>query len=417
MMQENGLATGGRAAGGERWHDPVSRLADRVLLGSLSRALSRHGIGRLRLALPSGEVAVLGRNGDACEAHLKINSYRALWRMSRGGSLGFAECYMDDSVSTDNLRAVFEFYVANERVLTASHPSLLSTPRRDRKFHVGRRNTLQGSRRNIAAHYDLGNEFYKLWLDQSMSYSSGIFEGDHSLEEAQRRKIARVLDVLELEPGMSLLEFGCGWGGMAIAAAQRGARVEAITISQEQHAESRRRVLEAGVSESVAVRLEDYRSTAGTFDRLVSIEMIEAVGEENWRDYFEIVEERLKPGGQAIIQAITIDESTFDRYRRNPDFIQRYIFPGGMLPTVSQMRRTSESAGLAFEVVQQFGHSYARTLAEWRSRFELAWPRIQSLGFDDRFRRMWLYYLTYCEAGFEHGSINVGLYRLRKPLS
>jgi len=336
--------------------------------------------------------------------------------MTRGGSLGFAECFLDGDVETDDLRAVFEFYLANEPIMVRALPSICSTPLHDRRFHRARRNTLAGSRLNIAAHYDLGNEFYRLWLDQGMAYSSGLFENGDTLEEAQARKTARVLDELHLEPGMSILEIGCGWGGMALAAAQRGARVHAITISQEQYQEALSRAEVRGLGDVISIRLEDYRKTLGQFDRVISIEMIEAVGEENWQTYFNLIAERLKPGGIGIIQAITIDERLFDRYRHNPDFIQRYIFPGGMLPTVDQMRRAARGAGLEFEELAQFGRSYARTLAAWRSRFLLSWPRIQALGFDERFRRMWLYYLTYCEAGFDHGTIDVGLYRLRRPM-
>jgi cyclopropane-fatty-acyl-phospholipid synthase len=414
MMHENGLVANERTGFG--WRDMALRFADRLLLGALSQALAQGSTGRLHVLLPSGETASLGRGAAEIDASLRIKSYRALWRLTRAGSLGFAECFMDGEVETDDLRAVFEFYLANEPIMVGALPSIVSTPLQDRRFHETRRNTLEGSRRNIAAHYDLGNEFYRLWLDKSMAYSSGIFNNGDTLEEAQARKTARVLDELQLEPGMSILEIGCGWGGVALAAARRGARVDAITISQEQYQEARSRVAARGLGDVISIRLEDYRKTLGQFDRIVSIEMIEAVGEENWQTYFDLIAERLKPGGIGLVQAITIDERLFDRYRHNPDFIQRYIFPGGMLPTVDQMRRAARAAGLEFEGLVQFGQSYARTLAAWRSRFLLAWPRIQALGFDDRFRRMWLYYLTYCEAGFDHGTIDVGLYRLRRPM-
>lgn len=414
MMQKDGMASDSRSRHVERWRDPFLRLADRLLLNSLSRALATHGVGRLHLSLPSGEVSVLGNTRGACEAQLSMKTYGALWRTTRGGSLGLAECYMDGNVTTDNLKSVFDFYVANERILTLSLPSLLHTSKHDRSFHAQHTNTLEGSRKNIASHYDLGNEFYRLWLDSSMAYSSGIFEAADTLEDAQARKIAHVLGELEVEPGMSLLEIGCGWGNLAEAAGRLGAYVQAITISKKQHKETMLRISAAGLASNVSSRLEDYRTTTGEFDRVVSVEMIEAVGEENWQSYFDIIAHRLKLNGVAVIQAITINDRDFERYRENPDFIQRYIFPGGMLPTVDQMRRASQEAGLTFEIVDQFGQSYKRTLVEWRSRFECAWPRIQALGFDERFRRMWLYYLTYCETGFEHGSINVGTYRLRK---
>lgn len=387
---------------------------DGAIVGVLKEALAS-GAGRLHVKLPSGAAAAIGPPGAPCAASLAFKSYGAIWQMLRGGSLGFAEAYMSGEIEIDDLKALFEFYIANERSLTARLPALAVSRRRDRISHRARRNTLAGSRRNIAAHYDLGNEFYGLWLDATMSYSSAIYaEPDMSLEEAQRTKIERILSTLELRRDDRLLEIGCGWGALAEAAANAGARVDAITISGHQLAAARERIAAAGLDECVEIRFEDYRQTTKTYDRLVSIEMIEAVGEDNWPRYFATIADRLAPGGVGVVQAITIRESAFEDYRRNPDFIQRYIFPGGMLPTVELMRRRAAEAGLAFEIVERFGASYARTLSEWRSRFEAAWPRIAGLGFDERFRRMWLYYLIYCEVGFEQGMIDVGLYRLRK---
>ncbi len=389
---------------------------DRTLLRLLDTALSSTGVGRLRITLPSGTSATVGPASTPCQASLVLHSYKAIWKLVRGGALGFAESYMAGEATTDDLTALFEFFIANEPALTSACPSLAVSRGRDRFWHRFRRNTRAGSRRNIAAHYDLGNAFYELWLDPSMSYSSAIFAHDTaSLEEAQHHKLARVLDALELRSGQTMLEIGCGWGALAQAAAQYGAKVEAITISQQQLSAATARIAAAGLEQSVDIRFEDYRDTRGSFDRVVSIEMIEAVGEDNWPRYFATIEQRLAAGGVAVVQAITIRDSAFEAYRRNPDFIQRYIFPGGMLPTVELMRQRAGEAGLEFETVQSFGASYARTLEEWRIRFEAAWPRIAALGFDDRFRRMWLYYLVYCQIGFERGMIDVGLYRLRKP--
>lgn len=414
-MHENGIATSVPGGASSFGLDYARRLIDKLMLKAVNQALSRHGAGRLRLALPSGEVAHLGRAGSAREAHLSLKRYGAMWKLLRGGSLGFPESYMDGDIDTENLATLFEFYVDNEHALTSAMPSLDATRTRDRLFHSSRRNTRDGSRRNIAAHYDLGNAFYRLWLDASMLYSSGIFPApDASLETAQAVKLARIVEALDLSEGQRLLEIGCGWGAVAEAVARRGVDVEAITISQQQLEETRARIAAAGLQSRVDVRYEDYRDTAGSFDRLVSIEMIEAVGEENWPLYFETVAQRLRPGGIAVIQAITIREDAFARYRQNPDFIQRYIFPGGMLPTVTLMQQRAADAGLAFETVERFGNSYALTLREWRHRFEAAWPQIAALGFDERFRRMWLYYLTYCEVGFARGLIDVGLYRLKK---
>ena len=404
------IVTDGRNEGKERG------VAPRGMLGAFDWLLRRYGIGRLCLTLPSGSTGLVGNQDGPVEAQVTLKSYRALWNVARRGALGFAESYMDGEIDTDDLHAVFELYLMNEPSITRAFPSLNATRRSDRRFHLRRRNTHAGSRRNIADHYDLGNTFYRLWLDNSMLYSSGIYaDSAATLEDAQGEKLRRVLSALDLSDGRSVLESGCGWGALAVAAAQRGAKVRAITISDQQLIEARARVAAEGLAVRVEVRFEDYRDTAGTFDRLVSIEMIEAVGEENWPLFFKTIHERLRPGGLAVVQAITIREDVFVQYRQNPDFIQRYIFPGGMLPTVELLRQRATEAGLAFETIERFGSSYARTLADWRIRFEAAWPEIAALGFDDRFRRMWLYYMAYCEVGFERGLIDVGLYRMQKP--
>jgi cyclopropane-fatty-acyl-phospholipid synthase len=388
-------------------------LSRRGLVGLLDRFLSRAGIGRLRLSLPSGATAWVGAPHDGVEADLAIENYRAFWKLATRGALGFAEAFMEGDVDTTDLRRFFEFYYANEQAIAAALPRLNRTCGVDRRFHAARRNSRIGSRRNIAAHYDLGNAFYRLWLDESMCYSSGIYSPKcDSLEAAQQQKLRRIVAALDLNETSRVLEIGCGWGALALAMGKAGARVDAITISHEQHRETEARAVNSGLADKVSVRFEDYRDTTGRYDRIVSVEMIEAVGEENWPLYFETVARRLKPGGSAVIQAITIREDAFASYRANPDFIQRYIFPGGMLPTVSLMAQRAAEAGFQFETLERFGPSYARTLSHWRERFEAAWPRIAELGFDERFRRMWLYYLAYSETGFDRGLIDVGLYRL-----
>jgi cyclopropane-fatty-acyl-phospholipid synthase len=392
--------------------------ATSVALELCHRLLQRHGIGRLNVELPSGAGAMIGDPTAPAEAHIALRSYAALWKVARRGALGFAESYMDGDFDTNELKALFELYLANEAAITRALPRVNETRHPDRRFHLSRPNSRDGSRRNIADHYDLGNAFYRLWLDSSMLYSSGIHEeATDTLEAAQAIKLRRILDGLELNGGETLLEIGCGWGALACTAAEQGAHVRAITISAEQLAGARERIAAAGLDDRVEACFEDYRDTAGDFDRIVSIEMIEAVGEENWPLFFGTIAKRLRPDGLAVIQAITIREDAFAQYRRNPDFIQRYIFPGGMLPTVELMRQRASEAGLQFETIERFGASYATTLAEWRRRFEAAWSEIAKLGFDERFRRVWRYYMTYCEIGFERGLIDVGLYRLRKPAS
>ncbi|MFO1173172.1 MAG: cyclopropane-fatty-acyl-phospholipid synthase family protein [Hyphomicrobiaceae bacterium] len=392
----------------------IRRLADACLLKALSLVLKRARSGRLHLRLPSGLSAIIGA-GEGVEARLAIKRYSATLKLINRGLLGFADAFINEDVETDDLRAVFQYFLDNETAITSRLPQLMRSAGRDVAYHASRHNTRSGSQRNIAAHYDLGNAFYELWLDAGMSYSSGIYrQPGATLEEAQAAKHARIIEALGLEAGQAVLEIGCGWGALAEEIAAQGAHVTAITISEQQLEASRRRlapIIDAGRAD---VRFEDYRDTRGSFDRIASIEMIEAVGEENWPTYFRTIHERLKPGGCAVVQAITIREDLYEPYRRNPDFIQRYIFPGGMLPSIPRMRAHAEQSGLVFSEIERFGDSYAQTIAEWRRRFIAAWPRIEALGFDERFRRTWLYYLDYCEVGFRNRTIDVGLYRFER---
>ncbi len=418
MSSEDAAGLAARQSGA-RPNPGVGWAADGALL-RVCAALLRHApFGRLRLTLPSGRQAVFGVDERGVEASMHVKRYSALWRLARRGALGFAESYMEGDIATDNLRAFFDYYSDNELPLARASGGFFQRARwSDRLFHRRRANTPKGSRRNISAHYDLGNDFYRLWLDPGMTYSSAIYSRkDMSLEEAQRQKHERILEALEIEPGQSLFEIGCGWGSLAQLATERGAEVTGITISRNQFDEARARISRLGLESKVDIRFEDYRASKGLFDRLASIEMIEAVGEDNWATYFKVIAERLKPGGVAVLQAITIRDDLYETYQRNPDFIQRYIFPGGMLPTVEAMRTQARATGLVFEPVETFAGSYARTLAEWRERFNATWADAAKTGLDERFRRMWNYYLIYCEVGFERGFIDVGLYRLRKTMA
>lgn len=394
----------------------LHRALDRTVLGVLRRALSGGIDGRLLIELPSGASETFGAADTGREVRVALRNYRIVSQGMRRGLLGFAECYMDGDLDCDDLGALFDFYFRNEKAIDQIGRGILQTGVLDRVVHALRFNSRSGSRRNISAHYDLGNAFYETWLGESWFYSSGIFEGPGcTLEDSQARKCAHIIDALRLDGSQSLLEIGCGWGGFALAAAPHTSRIRAITISAEQLAHARRTMQDRGLSQRVDVVFEDYRDTQGQFDRLVSIEMIEAVGEAHWGRYFQALHDRLAPGGVGVLQAITIAPQYFETYRRTPDFIQRYIFPGGMLPTVGKMDERARAAGLAFETVETFGQSYARTLAAWRDRFLAAWPQIERQGFDERFKRMWLYYLTYCEVGFAQGTIDVGLYRVTRP--
>jgi cyclopropane-fatty-acyl-phospholipid synthase len=333
---------------------------------------------------------------------------RLLRKVLLSGDIGFAESFMRGDWGSPNLAELLLLLVKNEQALSAQSPTSALVTWLNRLRHRMNHNSIRGSRRNIAAHYDLGNDFYRLWLDPSMSYSSALFEnGERDLGRAQLRKCNRLLDLLEARPGQRVLEIGCGWGGFALQAAKRGLCVSGITLSREQLAFARRRVSEAGMEGSVELRLQDYRQLSETYDHIVSIEMLEAVGEENWDTYTRSLRRCLKPGGRAALQFITIAESAFDGYRRNPDFIQRYIFPGGMLPTLSRFRAAVEGAGLRTVCADLFGEDYARTLSEWHRRFLQSEREVERMGFDDRFRRMWRYYLGYCEAGFRSGRIDL----------
>jgi cyclopropane-fatty-acyl-phospholipid synthase len=275
--------------------------------------------------------------------------------------------------------------------------------------HWLRPNTRAGSRRNVHAHYDLGNDFYRLWLDGTMTYSSALFGGDLSLglEQAQSAKYARILHELGAQPGEHILEVGCGWGGFAEHAARAGCRVTGITVSQAQLGYAQARIAAAGLADRVELKLLDYRDLEGRFDHVASIEMFEAVGERYWPVYFGTLRERLKPGGRAVVQTITIAESKFERYRTGTDFIQQYIFPGGMLPSPQRFRAEAAAQGLAVAGMHAFGADYAETLRRWHRHFDEVAARVEAQGFDERFMRTWRFYLAYCEAGFRARATDV----------
>ena len=279
------------------------------------------------------------------------------------------------------------------------------------------RNNRTNSRKNIHAHYDLGNAFYSLWLDDSMTYSSALFaDGQESLETAQARKYASMVDRMGVQAGDHVLEIGCGWGGFAeYAAKERGLRVTALTISQAQHDYAVARMARLGLSDLVEIRMQDYRDVRGEYDGIASIEMFEAVGEKYWPSYFSTVFGRLKKGGQATLQIITVRDDRFEEYRKSVDFIQKYIFPGGMLPSPAVLRREAQKAGLDYVKSIEFGESYSKTLRLWHARFNDKWDQVAAMGFDDRFRRMWNFYLTSCAATFHYANCDVTQITLSKP--
>jgi cyclopropane-fatty-acyl-phospholipid synthase len=366
--------------------------------------------GALEVRWPDGRTFVYEGPEQGPRAAVRIHDPACVRRAVLGGSIGLAEGYMDGQWDTPDLTALLEFAgrnidaarAAGRRVTAPLNPV-------NRLVHALKDNTRRGAKRNIVYHYDLGNSFYELWLDPDMTYSCALFDGsDADLAAAQRRKWDRLLDLIDPRPGESLLEIGCGWGGFAVHAAKtRGVRVTGITISDEQLAWARKRVAAEGLEDLVEIRHQDYRDVAERFDHVASIEMFEAVGERWWPAFFGTIKEVLSERGRAALQVITIEDERLDDYRRKPDFIQRYIFPGGMLPSPEAFRRVASAAGLAVGVPFFFGSDYAQTLHAWEERFSCAVQRIRQLGFDERFERMWRFYLSYCQAGFRMGSINV----------
>ena len=388
----------------------------RLIVAAAKRLLPSEFKGSLELTLPSGQMVMIGGQNPGEKADLKLRNFSVVWAGIRRAQLGFFERYLAGDVESRDPTAFFRFYLQNRDGLDSAGKGIFFASIVDKLWHKKRDNSKDGSKDNIAAHYDLGNAFYRLWLDDTMTYSSAIFDGKaNSLEAAQRLKYAHVLEAAEVKPGSKVLEIGCGWGGFAEEAAKLGANVHGITLSKEQLAFAQQRLADANLSDKAKLHFEDYRDTKGEFDAVASIEMIEAVGEPHWPIYFKTLFNRLKPGGAAAIQGITILESNYDTYRNGVDFIQRYVFPGGMLLTKDIMREQSQKAGLLLEKIESFGLSYAETLRQWRVRFEAAWPKIMPLGFDERFRKLWTLYLCYCEAGFAEGLIDVGIYKIRKP--
>lgn len=354
---------------------------------------------------------------DGPHATLILNNFKVITKSARAGAVGFGKAFIDGDIESDDLVALFRFFIQNEASFAQSKHGFFDRAVSDISFHMSRANTREGSKQNIAEHYDLGNDFYAEWLDPSMTYSSGIFEDEQtSLSEAQQIKYAEVAKAAGIKKGDSVLEIGCGWGGFAEYVSSRyHASLRGISLSKEQLKYGKKRLRDKGLAKDSKLVFEDYRDTKGKFDHIASIEMIEAVGEEHWPHYFGTISERLKTGGTAAIQAITIEDHRFEDYRSNVDFIQRYIFPGGMLLTNKIMEEQGEQAGLKLEGYETFGQSYAKTLHLWRERFLARWDTIKAQGFDERFKRSWLYYLAYCEAGFAEGAIDVGIYKYRKP--
>jgi len=388
------------------------KLIDRVDSGLLE--------GSIHLSLPNGDVRILGGRGPGPDALVRLHSWRALVRLVTSGSVGWYKAWALGEWSSPDPVAIFELFSRNGEALGEIGRAKGFTRRVNRIAHWLRSNNRKGSRRNIAFHYDLGNDFYEAWLDRTMTYSSAIFHEPVSeaepLEAAQVRKITTLLDRLKLRKDEHLLEIGCGWGGLAeIAARDFGVRVTGLTLSKEQKAFADRRLAAAGLGDRVSIEICDYRDVKGQFDAVASVEMVEAVGQEYWPSYLQTISRVLKDGRRAALQLISMSESLFEGYAANADFIQTYIFPGGLLINEPRFRALADKFGLTWQDRTGFSLHYAETLKRWRHRYNIAVAEERlPPGFDERFHNLWRYYLMYCEGGFRGGGIDVAQVTLEK---
>lgn len=416
-MSGETLSRGDHLLNADRRFSTGNGLISRLIGGGVARLLDRidEGLlnGSIDAILPGGNQRRLGGRGEGPAAVVRLNSWQALVRLATGGSVGWFRAWMEGEWESPDPVALFELFMLNRHSLGEAgraHGAGRIFNRLARAFQA---NTRAGARRNIGFHYDLGNDFYAAWLDETLTYSSAVFEtpagSDEPLATAQHRKVRLLLDRLNLKPGDHLLEIGSGWGYLAeVAAREYGARVTSITLSEEQLAFATRRAADAGLADHVQFRLVDYRDVTGSFDAVVSVEMVEAVGLRYWPDYLGMIARVLKPGGRAALQLISIDDAIFNGYARNADFIQTYVFPGGMLISESRFRQLAREAGLGWQDRCGYGLHYAETLARWRRCYDdaVAQGRLPG-GFDTRFHQLWRYYLMYCEGGFRGGGIDV----------
>ena len=385
--------------------------------GPAFEAISRIQRGRLDFRLPDGRIFRAEGREPGPATLIEVHNPDIFARLIREGDLGFCEGYVEGWWSTPDLLGFMDLIQTGNNAVYDAFPGMGLVRAYERLRFWLRSNSKTQAKRNISYHYDLGNAFYGLWLDESMTYSSALFRtGQESLEKAQEQKYASMVDQMGAQPGDHVLEIGCGWGGFAeYAAAKRGLKVTCLTISAEQHRYAVARIAKAGLSDRVEIKLQDYRDETGVYDGVASIEMFEAVGEKYWPTYFNSVLNRLRPGKNATLQIITIADHRFETYRKSVDFIQKYIFPGGMLPSPSALRHEIERAGMRVLGSIQFGKSYSQTVRRWHEVFNDRWSEVARLGFDDRFRRMWNFYLTSCAGAFEGGNCDVTQITIARP--
>ncbi len=390
-------------------------LAEKLTIILLKKFFERVNNGELTVTLPSGQrVMLIGQNPRALSVSIKITSYTLIPLLYFKGGLGAGESYIKGYWTTPDLGKILEFAAINRVSLSKQFKGYNTAKFFDKALHFFRQNSVNRAKKNIAAHYDLGNSFYGQWLDSSMTYSSAIFDDfSDSLHKAQTNKYKKLCDLVELANKDTVLEIGCGWGGLINHVKTRySCDIRAITISEEQYNFVTQKNMNVQNGGKSVVKLCDYRNLYGEFDKIFSIEMIEAVGVKYWPVFFRKLKSSLKFGGVIGLQAITIAEDFYQDYKNNTDFIQRYIFPGGMLPTLEIIKLLSKGSGLRVVKVYDYAQHYAVTLEHWRERFDKAWPKLNKQGFDGRFRRTWDYYLAYCQAGFSKGMLNVWQLRL-----
>jgi len=392
---------------------------DRSCMNLVINLFNKIETGSLTFYLPDGSTRHFGDKNSPLHAQMTIHDYRFFKDAVLGGDVGLGEAYMKGFWDTDDIPALFSVLIKNRQALANGNMTTAWLVRqKDRLMHALRANTLSGSRRNIGEHYDLSNDFFQTFLDPTMLYSCGLYQDESdTCEDAQRRKLQSIIDKAHIESTDHVLEVGCGWGGFAMEAVkQTGCRVTGITVSEEQYQLAQERVLQAGLQDKITILFKDYRNVAGLFDKIVSIEMLEAVGHKYLGTFFTACDKLLKPAGRLVIQVITIPDQNYENYRRNTDWIQKYIFPGGHLPSVTALSQVvTRNTSLLMEQLEDIGTNYARTLKDWRKSFTRNLDKINSLGFDEVFQRKWIYYLAICEAGFRERAIGDIQVVFRKP--
>ena len=378
--------------------------------------LSKIKYGELSVTFPSGSTQLFTGINTAHKADLTINNYKFISKILKRKSVGFAESYMDGDFSSSNLTNLLLLAFRNENHFLVNLKSNIFFNIYSKFKHFLNENTKSQSKKNIQYHYDLGNNFYTKWLDRSMTYSSAYFEKENqNLFDAQLNKYHKIAESLNLNENSKVLEIGCGWGGFSSYAAKNfKSKIDAITISKEQYEYASNKIQKEGLGEKVSIKFKDYRDIDNQYSNIASIEMFEAVGKKYWEKYFDIVSNSLLNSGKAALQIITIDEKRSLNYQNRPDFIQQYIFPGGMLPTKKELLEINNKVGLDFKEIKSFGLSYAKTLNLWNTQFQSSWNDLVKLGFNDRFKRMWEFYLAYCETGFISQSTDVSHFLITK---